>query len=136
MDCELCYDTFDKRSHIPKVLGNCGHTFCENCIIKLWKDGYIKCPVCRIKSSIFAPKDLPHTNHTLVKLHKVLDHRSKALKILNQYKIEKESGIPIHHKITRLHTPHLLKLISINSKNLLYKEEESEFQEDNQLSNM
>jgi len=45
MDCEICYTTFTEENE-PKVLKCCGHTFCEPCVIKLWKDSKIICPIC------------------------------------------------------------------------------------------
>jgi uncharacterized Zn finger protein (UPF0148 family) len=32
---------------IPRILVNCGHTFCTHCLTKLFKDGRVRCPLCK-----------------------------------------------------------------------------------------
>ena len=69
MDCELCLEEFNHVDHLPKVLAHCGHTFCEKCVLKLWKESYIPCPICRQKVKVYSAKDLPQTNYSLLRVH-------------------------------------------------------------------
>jgi RING-type zinc-finger len=32
MDCQSCNYPYDRDQHIPKILINCGHTLCTECI--------------------------------------------------------------------------------------------------------
>jgi hypothetical protein len=34
MECPSCYEYFDGENFVPRNL-NCGHTFCEVCLIKI-----------------------------------------------------------------------------------------------------
>jgi len=47
MDCELCLEEFNNQEHLPKVLSQCGHTFCDKCVMQLWDNSMISCPFCR-----------------------------------------------------------------------------------------
>lgn len=53
MDCEICFHEFEEDKCVPKVLRQCGHTFCESCVIKLWKNNKIVCPICRKTKYVF-----------------------------------------------------------------------------------
>ena len=57
--CSLCYEKYtEKGENQPKVIEKCGHTFCLNCLKKLFKtNNSIKCP---LKCSFFS---LPYYNH-------------------------------------------------------------------------
>ena len=47
MECELCYEEFNNEFRVPRVLKECGHTFCDMCTLKLLKNQRITCPLCR-----------------------------------------------------------------------------------------
>ncbi len=41
--CKLVYNVGDR---IPRILVNCGHTWCTNCLTKYFRKGRIRCPSC------------------------------------------------------------------------------------------
>ena len=44
LECSLCYERYDDNKRCPRLLSNCGHTFCTHCLEQLLKDGTISCP--------------------------------------------------------------------------------------------
>lgn len=42
--CSQCGDNFDEDQRTPRMLPECGHTFCTQCIKKLLKNDVLKCP--------------------------------------------------------------------------------------------
>lgn len=46
--CQICLSLYNEELNIPIVI-NCGHTFCKQCIIKLFftNESSDKCPVCK-----------------------------------------------------------------------------------------
>ena len=44
LECSLCYERYDDNKRCPRLLSNCGHTFCTHCLQQLLKDGTISCP--------------------------------------------------------------------------------------------
>ena len=59
MDCPSCYEFFDDKDRVPRNL-NCGHTFCEQCLIKIEQQRLTVCPICRASiAKPFRPKKLP-----------------------------------------------------------------------------
>ena len=47
MECEKCDTNFDLNIHRPKILINCGHTLCQNCLNDIQNDtdeDYFFCP--------------------------------------------------------------------------------------------
>ena len=52
MDCPVCFNPFDVKNTIPKIL-NCGHTFCLNCL-----NNINVCPQCRQRSLGDSPVSL------------------------------------------------------------------------------
>lgn len=54
MICEICYLSFNLSDKLPRILTNCGHTYCQNCLETLCvkrkqeqKSQFI-CPACKI----------------------------------------------------------------------------------------
>ena len=59
MECPSCYEYFDGETFIPRNL-NCGHTFCEVCLIKIEQQRLTFCPICRTSlQKPFKAKKLP-----------------------------------------------------------------------------
>ncbi|KZV89734.1 hypothetical protein EXIGLDRAFT_838323 [Exidia glandulosa HHB12029] len=44
LECEICMDTL----WLPWALSECGHTFCQSCLISLFNDRKFTCPQCRV----------------------------------------------------------------------------------------
>ena len=59
MECPSCYEYFDGETFVPRNL-NCGHTFCEVCLIKIEQQRLAFCPICRTSlQKPFKAKKLP-----------------------------------------------------------------------------
>ena len=46
LDCSICCERFDEEKLCPRLL-SCGHSFCSNCLEKMFKEYAISCPTCR-----------------------------------------------------------------------------------------
>jgi tetratricopeptide (TPR) repeat protein len=44
MKCKICLEHFNILNKLPMVLSNCGHTFCQSCLLSL---KIFACPTCR-----------------------------------------------------------------------------------------
>ena len=42
--CKLVYNVGDR---IPRILVNCGHTYCTSCLTKYYRKNRIRCPCCK-----------------------------------------------------------------------------------------
>ena len=123
MDCDLCLDEFDPIRNIPKVLNQCGHTFCENCLMKLWTSGEIACPMCRKKTKIINSNDLPQTNYQLLKLYTQMNEEKKSKSLLERYRlINMTTYLEVEEVIYRETAPLQLSLYGIFEDELIYKE--------------
>ena len=45
--CGCCKKKYNVGDKIPRILVNCGHTFCTSCLMKYYHNNHIKCPYCR-----------------------------------------------------------------------------------------
>lgn len=63
--CPLCNTLYDLALKAPRILVNCGHTICTECLYMFFKDQKIKCPMCsKYVKRIRAIEILP-LNHTI-----------------------------------------------------------------------
>lgn len=110
MDCELCLEEFNHQEHLPKVLSQCGHTFCEKCMLQLWDCSVISCPLCRQKARVSNAKDLPQTNFALLRVHSLMKEERKAKTLLDKYRIlhNPRGYKDIEETINRQHPPYQL----------------------------
>lgn len=46
MECPSCYENFDEEARVPRNLP-CGHTFCQECLLKVEQKRLSLCPLCR-----------------------------------------------------------------------------------------
>jgi DNA-directed RNA polymerase subunit RPC12/RpoP len=44
--CVVCSKEFDLQERLPRVLVQCGHTFCTECLRPFQNERSIKCPLC------------------------------------------------------------------------------------------
>jgi ribosomal protein L37AE/L43A len=85
MDCELCFETFNKIDHLPKVLQYCGHSFCQMCLGHLVNaKGLLQCPVCRYE--IAAGAQQPPTNFALLQAIETLENEREGKGLSRFYK--------------------------------------------------
>lgn len=46
--CKICFNNYDENNYLPKILPNCGHTFCKKCLSSILNENFrLPCPVCR-----------------------------------------------------------------------------------------
>ena len=45
--CGICHQKYNVGDKIPRILVNCGHTFCTSCLMKYYHNNHIRCPYCR-----------------------------------------------------------------------------------------
>lgn len=125
MDCELCMEEFNQQQHMPKVLPTCGHTFCEKCVLQLWANQQISCPLCRQKTKINNATDLPQTNFALLRVYTQMKEEKKAKSLIDQYRVINPKGyLEIEETINRQHgAPNQLHLYGIyDDGELIYQE--------------
>lgn len=65
MECEMCYEEYNRCERLPKVLSKCGHSFCETCVSQLVKNNELSCPYCRYKIYI-GKEEYPPNNFALL----------------------------------------------------------------------
>ena len=78
LECSLCYERYDDNKRCPRILSNCGHTFCTHCLEQLLKDGTITCPQDRKDVKVTAgvgglPKNFALLDVLLASSHKQPD---------------------------------------------------------------
>ena len=44
--CGVCKLPYDVGNRIPRILVNCGHTYCTSCLLKYYRKSRIRCPFC------------------------------------------------------------------------------------------
>lgn len=58
--CSVCLNPWDREDHLPVALPACGHSFCRNCLVVMYRnDECIRCPTCRKVYKDIRPEDLP-----------------------------------------------------------------------------
>lgn len=45
--CGVCNDKYNVGEKIPRILVNCGHTYCTSCLTKYYRKNRIRCPYCK-----------------------------------------------------------------------------------------
>ena len=45
--CGICQKKYNVGDRIPRILVNCGHTYCTSCLNNFYKNNKIKCPFCK-----------------------------------------------------------------------------------------
>lgn len=45
--CGVCKLNYNVGERIPRILINCGHTFCTSCLTKYYRKNRIRCPFCK-----------------------------------------------------------------------------------------
>jgi len=45
--CGVCKLKYNVGERIPRILVNCGHTYCTSCLTKYYRKARIRCPFCK-----------------------------------------------------------------------------------------
>jgi hypothetical protein len=45
--CGVCRMIYNVGDRIPRILVNCGHTYCTSCLTKYYRKNRIRCPFCK-----------------------------------------------------------------------------------------
>lgn len=45
--CGVCRQRYNVGDRIPRILVNCGHTYCTSCLTKYYRKARIRCPFCK-----------------------------------------------------------------------------------------
>lgn len=128
MECQICFESFDSKYFVPKMLINCGHSFCKICLDRLInKKTHVTCPVCREQTRIncFTDKDLNlPTNYSLVEIIDKSKQGEQSKSILEKYKFfDEKSYSKINPTIKRYFEPKTLTLKKIVNDDFIYVEE-------------
>lgn len=123
MECQICFETFDSKNFIPKLLTNCGHSFCNICIQRLINNKkYIICPICREQTKLNSYKEVP-TNYSIIEIIDKSKEYEKSKSILERYKFfEIDEYKSIQSKIKRYTEPKELELKQIVNDDFIYIE--------------
>uniref|UniRef100_A0A1I7UN76 RING-type domain-containing protein n=1 Tax=Caenorhabditis tropicalis TaxID=1561998 RepID=A0A1I7UN76_9PELO len=60
IECHICTNPFDSAYRIPRILKECGHTVCEQCVVKLAEKNerkHLTCPFCQSVTLVKGPID-------------------------------------------------------------------------------
>ncbi|EDK31465.2 RING-type zinc-finger, LisH dimerization motif protein (macronuclear) [Tetrahymena thermophila SB210] len=93
--CSSCQNMFDENNHLPRMLPECGHTFCNQCLVQiLEKNDFIECPEDNIVSSrkevVSFPKNYSLIN--IIRKKKKLSEYSSPLHTFEQETQSSEKG--------------------------------------------
>ncbi len=90
--CKLVYNVGDR---IPRILVNCGHTYCTNCLTKYYRKSRIRCPFCKkLVKNLESVEQLPLNINIF---SEVVDNDQKLLNMLDHdHKSSYVSSCNIH----------------------------------------
>ena len=58
--CGVCKHKYNIGDRIPRILINCGHTYCTSCLTKYYRKQRIRCPCCKkLVKSLESVEQLP-----------------------------------------------------------------------------
>jgi hypothetical protein len=124
MECQICYEMFDSKNFLPKILIKCGHSICRICLDRLcYKSNIICCPICRSKSRILK-KELIPTNFSLLETIEHFKENIKSKNLLEKYKFFDDNNYKhLEEIIIRKKEPVKLHLTKIINEDFIYLEE-------------
>jgi hypothetical protein len=93
--CGVCKLTYNVGDRIPRILVNCGHTYCTNCLSKYYRKCRIRCPFCKkLVKNLESVEQLPLNINIF---NEVVDNDHKLLNMLDpDYKNSYVSSCNIH----------------------------------------
>ena len=124
MECQICFEMFDSSNFTPKILIQCGHSFCRICLDRLsFKNSTITCPICREKTKPIKNNLFP-TNYSLIELIDKNKENIETKNILEKYKyFDDKIYKNINDIVTRNNEPKKLTLKKIINDDFIYLEE-------------
>ncbi len=124
MECQICYEIFDSKSVVPKILTTCGHSFCKICLDRIINKKFlVNCPVCREKTKINQKDNLP-TNYALIRIIEKNKEDQPTKNLLEKYKyFDSKLYKVINPVIIRDTEPRKLILKRIVNDDFIYVEE-------------
>ena len=85
MDCSLCYEEFNRSERLPKVLKQCGHTFCDSCVGAMMQGSRLKCPYNCFELDL-GNEDYPVNNYALLQAIDEIENEKEGKGISKYYK--------------------------------------------------
>lgn len=76
VECPVCLKLYSE----PRILTNCGHTFCHKCISRVTLQGLIRCPLCAVETPVLSTKN----NYALQELLETLASHKTELRVIFQ----------------------------------------------------
>ena len=76
VECPVCLKLYSE----PRILTNCGHTFCRECISRVTLQGLIRCPLCAVETPVLSTKN----NYALQELLETLASHKTELRVIFQ----------------------------------------------------
>ena len=120
--CSLCQKEYNLSLKAPRILVNCGHTLCTECLYMFFKDQKVKCPLCtKFVKRLRAVEVLP-LNHAI--FHKLsakgglIDKIKKELKYNNELAEEIQKNDTIDYPVCEFHKERLLHFVHTEKKHL------------------
>ena len=107
--CPLCNNLYDLALKAPRILINCGHTLCTECLYMFFKDQKIKCPMCsKFVKRLRAIEVLPlnHTMfHSLIKMlpKNLIDSINATLRYPNEIADEIQQADTVEYPLCEFH---------------------------------
>ena len=124
MECQICFENFDATNFIPKILIQCGHSFCRICLDRLSLNSLvINCPICRERTKIVKKEYFP-TNYTLLEILDKEIRNKETKNLLQKYKFFDDKNFKhLNQIIIRDNEPKKLVLKRIIQNDFIYVEE-------------
>jgi len=118
--CPLCTSLYDLSLKAPRILVNCGHTLCTECLYMFFKDQKIKCPLCskfvkRIRSIEILP--LNHTiYHSLINIlpTKLIEPINSTLRYPNEITEEIQQLDTVEYPLCEFHPDRVKHFMDVN----------------------
>lgn len=96
--CKLVYNVGDR---IPRILVNCGHTYCTNCLTKYYRKNRIRCPFCKkLVKNLESVEQLPLNINTF---SEIVQTDTKLLDMLDPDSNDSYASVCKHHTEKQKH---------------------------------
>ena len=95
--CPLCKQFYNEDNRIPRILLNCGHTICSDCILNsINSSKMLKCPEDSTEYQNISSQSLFPINKALIKLiHKISENKKNLNNIISNFPNPPPTSSPI-----------------------------------------